>query len=808
MKKDNKLKIITLALISSGLSQTFFPIMASASDKIPNIFPFGNFQISEGNEEDSSCILSENGMLIPKYDLDGLLSQEFFPYQSENLDQKLEIQTDPVFIAIQQGNLDGIMGIILEDHNVIKKRDKKFRTPLLFAFQINVEFALAILNGINQMCEPDDVLDMLSAVDIDGTSIMHLVAQSDDLVSFANYLLNFSEGKFLSSKDHNGKTPLHFAVESNSPEMISFLCEVSNGNLISSVDQNGMTPLHYAAISNKVETFDFLLNFTAKDSNEVINRLKYKDKNGATLVHCAALNNSTEVLEYLWSLNFNEGELFITKDANMKTPLHYAAQGGANNAILFLLEKFQELNVFPLEIDIKKHSPLHYAIKSNDVEAVGVFLSLIIGENFNPTCSLDRKGMTILHYAVKHGSLDVMLEILKLFSENGVDNFNSIEDKKGRNIFFYVKEDCMVPIDDEKLPLAIWLISTGIIHPEMPDSKGRYIIHYAVFGGKFQILNWLVENGMSISLPDSEGRTPFFYALKANNEDMIKLFLENYDKDTLDTTTVDGKNSLFYAVDNGSKDLVQFLVEGGISASPEITNSDGMNLLHYSAYHGKLDTTAYLLQCWREVLGENEAAYLQAINARDSKGVTPLLYASQNNFLNLICLLVDNGADCNIGDAEGRTCLHYATKSASYELVKFFLENGANPNYKDLNGKTPMHYAEDSQLVKLLLKSGANPDEVDKNLRTPLFDAIEEGRLDVVIFLITTCNVDVDHEDSRGNTPLFIAAKTNSLISVKLLLEERATLETENEEGRTPEEVAELNGSVDVLEFFKSAREE
>lgn len=805
--KNNKLRAKSLALLATGISQTFFPIIASA--KIPDEVTLENFQSFEEDTEDVVDVLLRNGASMLDHDLDGLLNQEVFPHEDENEDQDLEVQTDPVFVAIQQGNLDAIMELIVEDHSVIKKRDKKYRTPLIFAFQVNTEFALVLFDRIMQECAPNEVSDMLSSVDKDGRNVMHLVAQVDSLVDFAHCLLGISQGQLLLVKDHNGRTPLHYAVEANAPSMLFFLCEVSKCNLISSVDRNGRTPLHYAASNDKAQIFDMLLKFGAEDSEEVIaSRLKARDKDGATPIHCAAMNNSIGVLMYLWDLNFRGGELFKSKDANKKTPLHYAAQGKADDAISFLLEKFSELNVFPLELDGKNHSPLHFAIKSDDVEAVKRFVSLIVGKDFDPAHSLDNNGMTILHYAVKHGAFNVILELLRLFSANGVNDINAIEDQKGRNIFFYVKDQDMVKTPDGEIPLAVWLINNGVINPMHRDSKGRYILHYAVFGGKMQIVNYLISNGMPISLTDSEGRTPFFYALKANDEDMIKLFLDHCDKTTLDTNTVDGKNLLFYAVDNCSQSLVQFLVEGGVSASPERKNGDSMNLLHYSAYHGKLDTTGYLLEYWKKFCGENKEAYLNAINARDSKGVTPLLYASQNDYPALVGLLVSNGARYDIRDGQGRNCLHYAAKSGSHELVKLFLEVDKNLNGKDAKGKTPLHYAEDAGIVKLLLEAGADPNEIDNNGRTPLFDAIEEDRLDVVIFLIAACKVDVGHEDLKNNTPIFIAAKSGSLLSVKLLLDAGATLDIENDDGYTPEELAEQYGNRDVLDYFKHIRSE
>lgn len=803
--KNKKLKAKSLALLLTGISQTFLPVIAQASGKVPKDFSKNFELLGEENETESAAdILIRNGASMLSSGLTSSLGRENLSPESEDTDPHLEKQMDPVFIAIQQGNIGSFLELVKIDHSAIKKRDAKNRTPFMFAFQLNVELAMALFTEVSKICEPNEVLEMLSAVDKDGTSIMHLVSKIDGLRAFAEFLISASGGKLLSVKDHNGKTPLHFAVEANAPSMIEFLCGASRGELILSGDCNGRTPLHYSA-SNNVSVFDFLLKVGAESSAEVEKRLKVRDRNGAAPIHYAAFNNSMQVLDYIQKLNFPNGELFKLTDANKKTPLHYAAQGGSNDAITFLLERLKELGVTSLAIDSKKHTPLHCAIKSDNVESVKIFLNLISGENFNPVNTLGPKGMTILHYAIKHGAFHVVSAILELFSANGVD-VNAIEDKKGRNIFFYVKDKHVAKNDEGEIPLAAWLIFKGIIKPDRPDSKGRYILHYAVFGGQMQTVKNLLASGMPINLTDTEGRTPFMYALKANNEDMIKFILQNNNKDVLDTKTVDGKNCLFYAVDNCSLALVQCLVSGGISLSPEIKNSDNMNLLHYSAYHGKLDTTEYLLNSWKTGFSGNNEAYLSAVNAQDSKGTTPLLYACQIDSPGLINLLVSNGADCNISDSENRTCLHYAAKSGADNLVKFLLMQKANPTMKDKKGKTPLHYAENAETAKLLIAAGANPEEIDKNLRTPLFDAIEDGNLDVFIILVATYKVDTNHTDAKGNTPIFIAAQKDSLFYAKFLLENGAQLDVENEENYTPEEIAQRCGSSDVLEFFKQLR--
>ncbi|ELT87575.1 hypothetical protein CAPTEDRAFT_48439, partial [Capitella teleta] len=136
-------------------------------------------------------------------------------------------------------------------------------------------------------------------------------------------------------------------------------------------------------------------------------------------------------------------------------------------------------------------------------------------------------------------------------------------------------------------------------------------------------------------------------------------------------------------------------------------------------------------------------------NARDGNGATPLHYAAEKAYIPIADLLLSNKADPNIQDDDADTPLHWAIKQPSitynlikdklidlFELfiqhgaskdqlnvVKLLIQNGAHVNEKGMHGATPLHYAADNvntSIAGLLLSNKADPNIQDDDADTPL----------------------------------------------------------------------------------------
>lgn len=126
---------------------------------------------------------------------------------------------------------------------------------------------------------------------------------------------------------------------------------------------------------------------------------------------------------------------------------------------------------------------------------------------------------------------------------------------------------------------------------------------------------------------------------------------------------------------------------------------------------------------------------------------TKLHSAAKNGSIELVKLLIENGANVNARDKYGETPLHHSiyhsvldeTQSnnnvSKEEIVKLLIENGADVNAKNNNEKTPLHYAESVTIAKLLINNGANINAKSKYGRNVLDYAQSQGNSDMVKML-------------------------------------------------------------------------
>ncbi|CAG8791792.1 14176_t:CDS:2, partial [Racocetra persica] len=100
-------------------------------------------------------------------------------------------------------------------------------------------------------------------------------------------------------------------------------------------------------------------------------------------------------------------------------------------------------------------------------------------------------------------------------------------------------------------------------------------------------------------------------------------------------------------------------------------------------------------------------------NTCDEYGNTALHYASQNGYLEIIDILLENGAEVNSEEKNKLTPLHAAISNNHKEIAKKLLGKGANPKARDSSGNSPLHFAAEQNNLELL-KLVVGP-EVDIN---------------------------------------------------------------------------------------------
>jgi ankyrin repeat protein len=80
------------------------------------------------------------------------------------------------------------------------------------------------------------------------------------------------------------------------------------------------------------------------------------------------------------------------------------------------------------------------------------------------------------------------------------------------------------------------------------------------------------------------------------------------------------------------------------------------------------------------------------VNARDSRGQTPLHTATGTRY-RLMMLLLANGADIKMKDSTGQTVLHHAAVDGTAPEVEYLINHGALLDARDFDGRSPLDMA-------------------------------------------------------------------------------------------------------------------
>lgn len=128
------------------------------------------------------------------------------------------------------------------------------------------------------------------------------------------------------------------------------------------------------------------------------------------------------------------------------------------------------------------------------------------------------------------------------------------------------------------------------------------------------------------------------------------------------------------------------------------------------------------------------------VNSPGRDSMTPLLWASQSNDLEMARALLGAGADANLGNRYGITPLWLAATNRSPALVALLLEHGADASAPLPHGETPLMAAArsgDSDSVRVLLRAGADPNARETTQgETALMWAAAEDHADTIRVLV------------------------------------------------------------------------
>jgi ankyrin repeat protein len=199
------------------------------------------------------------------------------------------------------------------------------------------------------------------------------------------------------------------------------------------------------------------------------------------------------------------------------------------------------------------------------------------------------------------------------------------------------------------------------------------------------------------------------------------------------------------------------------------------------------------------------------VNAYAKNGLLPLWRASADNRPELVRLLIQYGAEVDRRikvSPGGGSSLEMACQEGHLEVVQILVDNGANVNDRGFLGFTPIRVAARNghlEIVKYLAEKGAEIDARADDKATPLEHAAAKGHYEIVEYLLGK-GANLNNKDKDGDFPLGEAAKYGHEEIAKLLLKKGADAGLTNKEGLTAYLLAKRHGQAKIVKLLESHR--
>ncbi|KAI0533279.1 ankyrin repeat-containing domain protein [Xylaria digitata] len=452
----------------------------------------------------------------------------------------------------------------------------------------------------------------------------------------------------------------------------------------------------------------------------------------SSYAHVAALDGHSNLAPMHLKSHGNANQVHV-RDSWHHQPLHWAAFQGHDVTMARLLEIGADVNDGESE---HRRTPLHMAAASGQTRAIELLINN--GAEVNSISEVEGTPLTFALSWNREQAAELLLSrgaSSTLTSEDS-DSPMALAALKG------FKEENMVSKNYGSALAAA--ASAG--HSSIPEARQRAVTEAAKNG---------YQDIVKLILLDT-------YHL--NIDEIIReLWAYNQANRTLSYDSLN--NALYKAVDNEHESIVAFLL-GTCGASANATGEEYGTAVTASAFDGTMEILNMLIKA--------------GVDLNDVAG-WPLQAAASQGLVEVVALLLRNGAAVNAvsrGFPDG-TALQAAVVAGHDKVAELLLDHGADPNLGAgpyTNPITAATACRHSSLIELLLSRRANPNVFGgSDNSTPLINAALKLPAEDLGVLIRY-GAQIDTADPDGDTALIISAYVGDDDCINRLLDHGANV--------------------------------
>ncbi|KAI0878159.1 ankyrin repeat-containing domain protein [Hypoxylon argillaceum] len=471
-----------------------------------------------------------------------------------------------------------------------------------------------------------------------------------------------------------------------------------------------MTPLCMASRIGHISNVKILLSYGAN--------VEFKSYLQRTPFFQAVIHGDADIVD--WLVKKGKANMNPTTDIRQKlTPLCHACESGNFRVV----EKLLELGADPKKQDGLGRSPIIIAAIRGNRKTMQILLDY--GVDIETADSLGSG--PVLRYALMNGHI----ESCRFLLEKGA---NPSSPRSINPLLFELTRPSLPVPEKDRIALAKLLLEYKVDINATNEMNGSPTLTSACANSQFKLAEFLLGFDPDVNIVDKYGRTALYEATRVKSIHLVKILLEKGADANIPTQA----GNIPLHMTGSSPELTRLVA--GHTRNINLSSSEGANPLMLAASKGWTESVKILL---------DHNANVNIAARKDTKwpGWTPVMFAACYHYADIIIILAEAGADLKLQDANKDGPLHLIFDSfnreetAELDCLNALMEFQTRIDIDQVGdyGETALIGCTgigNLRAVQRLVRAGASLTQQDNFGFTALSQAVLEGRVEIVSYLL------------------------------------------------------------------------